>query len=79
MISWLVSLSPTSGSVLTAQNLEPVSDSVSFSLSALLPLMLARIGRARSLVKDAVNLPFQFAVKMKKYSNFKNRGCLQVA
>ena len=35
MISWFVSLSPTSGSVLTAQSLEPVSDSVFPSLSAL--------------------------------------------
>ena len=33
MISWLVSLSPTSGSVLSAQSLEPASDSVSPSLS----------------------------------------------
>ena len=32
MISQLVSSSPTSGSVLTAQSLEPVSDSVSPSL-----------------------------------------------
>ena len=32
MISWLVSSSPASGSVLTAQSLEPVSDSVSPSL-----------------------------------------------
>ena len=32
MISWSVSSSPASGSVLTAQNLEPVSDSVSPSL-----------------------------------------------
>ena len=32
MISWSVSLSPASGSVLTAQSLEPVSDSVSPSL-----------------------------------------------
>ena len=36
IISKLVSLSPTSGSVLTAQSLEPASDSVSPSLS--LPL-----------------------------------------
>ena len=35
MISQSVSSSPASGSVLTAQNLEPVSDSVSPSLSAL--------------------------------------------
>ena len=34
MISWLVSLSPTLGSVLTAQSLEPAFDSVSPSLSA---------------------------------------------
>ena len=32
MISRFVSSSPVSGSVLTAQSLEPVSDSVSFSL-----------------------------------------------
>ena len=34
MISWLVSSSPALGSVLTAQSLEPASDSVSPSLSA---------------------------------------------
>ena len=34
MISWFVGLSPASGSVLTAQRLEPASDSVSSSLSA---------------------------------------------
>ena len=34
MISWSVSSSPTSGSVLTAQSLEPAWDSVSPSLSA---------------------------------------------
>ena len=34
-----MNLSPTSGSVLTAQSLEPYSDSVFPSLSALLPLM----------------------------------------
>ena len=32
LISWLVSLSPTSGSVLTAQTPEPASDSVPLSL-----------------------------------------------
>ena len=32
MISWLRSSSPTLGSVLTAQRLEPASDSVSLSL-----------------------------------------------
>ena len=34
MISWFISLSPTPGSVLTAQSLEPASDSVSPSLFA---------------------------------------------
>ena len=34
MISWFVGSSPESGSVLTAQSLEPASDSVSPSLSA---------------------------------------------
>ena len=34
MISWLVSSSPTSGSVLIAQSLESASNSVSSSLSA---------------------------------------------
>ena len=38
MISQLVSSSPASGSVLSAQSLEPASDSVSPSLSAL-PLL----------------------------------------
>ena len=33
MISWSVGSSPASGSVLTAWNLEPASDSVSLSLS----------------------------------------------
>ena len=33
-ISWFVSLSPRSGSVLTARSLEPASDSVPPSLSA---------------------------------------------
>ena len=40
MISQSVSSSPASGSVLTAQSLEPVSDSVSPSLSAPPPFML---------------------------------------
>ena len=38
--SWFLSSSPASGSVLTAQSLEPASDSVSPSLSAPPPLML---------------------------------------
>ena len=41
MISWSVSLGPASGSVLTAQSLEPASDSVSPSLSATPQLMLS--------------------------------------
>ena len=40
-ISRLVGLSPASGSVLTAQSLEPALDSVSPSLSALPPLVLS--------------------------------------
>ena len=40
MISRFVSPSPASGSVLTAQSLEPASDSVSPSLSVPLPLTL---------------------------------------
>ena len=41
MISQLVGSSPTLGSVLTPQSLEPVSDSVSPSLSAPPPLVLS--------------------------------------
>ena len=40
MISWFVSLSPASGSVLTAQSLQPASDSVSPPLSTPPVLML---------------------------------------
>ena len=40
MISWLVGWSPASGSVLTAQSLEPASDSVFPSLSAPPSLMI---------------------------------------
>ena len=39
MISWFMGSSPTSGSVLRAQSLEPASDSVSLSLSLPLPLL----------------------------------------
>ena len=41
MISWSVGSSPVSGSVLTAQRLEPASGSVSPSLSAPPPLSLS--------------------------------------
>ena len=40
MISWFVGSSPALGSVLAAQSLDPASDSVSPSLSALPPFML---------------------------------------
>ena len=40
MISWFVGSSPKSGSVLTAQSLQPASDSVSPSVSAPPLLML---------------------------------------
>ena len=40
MISWFMSWSPVLGSVLTAQSLEPASDSVSSSLSAFAQLAL---------------------------------------
>ena len=43
-ISQLISLSPASGSVLTAQSLELASDSVSPSLSAPPPLILTLSG-----------------------------------
>ena len=43
IISWFVSLSPESGSVLTARSLEPASDSVSSSLSA--PPLLALLSK----------------------------------
>ena len=39
MVSQFVSLSPASGTVLTARSLEPASDSVSASLSAPPPLV----------------------------------------
>ena len=50
MISQFMDLSPVSGSVLTAQNLEPVSDSVSPSLSAppLLSLFLSKINTKKT-------------------------------
>ena len=41
MISRFMSLSPVSGSVVTAQSLEPASDPLSPPLSALTPLVLS--------------------------------------
>ena len=49
MISRFLSLSPTSGSVLTAQSLEPASDSVSPSLSA--PPSLALVSLSKINIK----------------------------
>ena len=48
MISWLMPSSPTSGSVVTAQNLEPASKSMSPSLSAppLLALCLSKMSKS---------------------------------
>ena len=50
MISWFVSSSPASGAVLTAQSLEPVSDSVCVSLSAP-PLLVCSLSLSLSLSK----------------------------
>ena len=61
MISWFVSSSPASGSVLTAQSLEPALDSVSPSLSA--PPLLAH---AHSLSKVNKHLK---KLKKKKVTN----------
>ena len=57
MISWFVGSSPASGSVLTAQSLEPASDSVSPSLSLPLPhlrsasLCLSKINKCKKKIK----------------------------
>ena len=48
--SWFMSLSPTSGSVLTAQSLEPASDSVSPSLSVP-PLLVLSLALALALTE----------------------------
>ena len=51
MISQFVGSSPTLGSVLTAQSLEPASDSVSPSLSAPPPLILCLCHKNKTLKK----------------------------
>ena len=51
MISQFVSSSPTSSSVLTAQSLEPASDSMSPSLSAPPMLMLRALSLSLSKIK----------------------------
>ena len=64
MIPQLVSSSPTSGSMLTAQGPEPASDSVSPSLSAPLPLTLC------------LSLKNKHLKKLKKKKQTKNTGSL---
>ena len=64
MTSWLASLSPASGSVLTAQNLEPASDSVTPSLSAP-PLLMLMLCLCLSLSKINKHLKKKF-LKRKK-------------
>ena len=63
-ISRSVSSSPASGSVLTAQSLEPVSDSVSPSLSAPPPFMLCL-----SLSQKKINKRWEKKQKQKKKLN----------
>ena len=54
MISQSVSSSPASGSVLTAQSLEPASDSVSAPF--LLMLCLSKINIKKNLIKNGLSL-----------------------
>ena len=54
MMSWFMGLSPESGSVLTAQSLEPVSDSVSPFFSAP-PLLMLCLSVCLSL-KNKINI-----------------------
>ena len=62
MISQFVSLSPALGSVLTTQSLEPVSDSVSPSLSAPPQLTLCH----------TLSLPFSLSLSLKN-KHLKNK------
>ena len=55
MISWVLSSSPASGSVLTAQGLEPASDSLSLFLSASPPLMLCLSLKNKQTLKHILN------------------------
>ena len=66
MISQLVGLSPTLGSVLTAQNLDPASDSVSPSLSLPLPAHIL------SLSLSKINKHLKNVIKTKKQTSCKN-------
>ena len=63
MISWSMGLSPTSGSVLTAQSLEPALDSVSPSLSASPSIAL---GLSLYLSLSKINKPEKKLKKKKK-------------
>ena len=63
MISRFVSLSPLSGSVLTAQSLEPASDSVSPSLS-LCPSPLARLLSLKNQTLKKI-IPYQYSLSVK--------------
>ena len=62
MISWFVSSSPSSGSVLTAQSLESASDSVSPSLSAppVLTLSVSKINETLKKKFFLMGTEFQF-------------------
>ena len=66
MISRLVSSSPTSDSVMTAQSLEPASDSVSPSVSAPPPLALClSLSQINKIIKEKKN----HSLKKKKKRN----------
>ena len=69
VISRSVSSSPASGSVLTAQSLEPASDSVSSSVSAP-PLLMLCLSVSLSLSRSKTNIE-------KKFSNKNLKNCKQ--
>ena len=56
MILWFVGSSPISGSILTAQSLEPAEDSVCFSLS--LPLPVHALSFSVSKINKALKKTF---------------------
>ena len=69
MISLFMGSSPASGSVLTAQSLEPASDSVSPSLSAPAPLALC-LSSSFSLSLTKINIEKKLKEnKLKKFLN----------
>ena len=75
MISGLVSLSPASGSVVTAQSLEPASDSVSPPLSDPLMLMLClcllKINKYLKLLNKKIKNKIQDKSDTQNNINFK--------